>query len=375
MRLSLDGDTTVTPYCGAVSTSTKSAIVVGGGIVGLTSAWRLAKSGYHVTVFDPTPGRGATWAAAGMIAPHAEVAPGERANFELQRQALGAWQTLSGELEVQIGRRVHLHVTGTLLTGWDAGDRRLVDQFRQVADDFKVTSAIVRRDSHPEVFIGLSDRISTGLLLDGDAWLDPDQAVALLCEGLASLGVDVVTELVDSIEGTSSAVAIHYDGGSMRADAGILATGAFGLPDGATPSGEHSVRPVRGMTVRIDGIDRSSAPTLRCLVRGRPFYLVSRSGGYCVVGASSEESSGPLIEVGELQRLLRDALDVVPELESCSLVETRVGLRPASTNLEPFFEQWPERRWAWSSGHFRHGITLAPLTACSAVEFVERVTA
>ena len=310
-----------------------------------------------------------------MIAPHAEVAPGERANFDLQRQALGAWQTLSGELEAQIGRRVHLHVTGTLLTGWDAGDRRLVDQFRQVADDFKVTSAIVRRDSHPEVFIGLSDRISTGLLLDGDAWLDPDQAVAVLREGLASLGVDVVTEFVDSIEGTSSAVAIHYHGGSMRADAGILATGAFGLPDGATPSGEHSVRPVRGMTVRIDGIDRSSAPTLRCLVRGRPFYLVSRPGGYCVIGASSEERSGPLIEVGELQRLLRDALDVVPELEACSLVETRVGLRPASTNLEPFFEQWPERRWAWSSGHFRHGITLAPLTACSSLEFVDRVTA
>jgi len=154
-----------------------------------------------------------------------------------------------------------------------------------------------------------------------------------------------------------------------------LATGAFGLPRGASPLGNHAVRPVRGMTVRIDGIDRSHAPMLRCLVRGRPFYVVSRPGGYCVVGASSEERSGPLVEVGELQRLLRDALDVVPALEACSLYETRVGLRPASNDLEPFFEEWVARRWAWSSGHYRHGVTLAPLWAHRSLEFVRQVTA
>jgi glycine oxidase len=358
-----------------VSTSTKSTIVVGGGIVGLTSAWRLARGGYHVTLLDPSPGHGATWAAAGMIAPHAEVAPGERANFDLQRQALTAWQLLSQEFHDILGHGVDISVTGTLLTGWDASDRRLVEQFRHVADDFDVTSTLVRRDSHPELFTGLTDRISSGLLLDGDAWLDPDQVITVLREGLATLGVDVVTETVRLIEGNEEGVRIHHDKGSLSADAGILATGAFGLPEGATPTGEHAVRPVRGMTVRIDGIDRASAPTLRCLVRGRPFYMVSRPGGYCVIGASSEERAGPLIELGELQRLLRDALDVVPELEACSLYETRVGLRPASTNLEPFFEEWSPRRWAWSSGHFRHGVTLAPLSARLSVEFVDRMTA
>jgi len=188
------------------------------------------------------------------------------------------------------------------------------------------------------------------------------------------LGVEMIARRVHAIEGDSSGVRVHYEDGLLCADAGILATGALGLPEGATPTGEHAVRPVRGMTVRVNGVDRSGAPTLRCLVRGRPFYMVSRPGGYCVIGASSEERSGPLIEVGELQRLLRDALDVVPELETFSLLETRVGLRPASTNLEPFFEEWPNRRWAWSSGHFRHGVTLAPLTSHSAVDFVNEVT-
>lgn len=355
--------------------TTKSTIVVGAGIIGLTTAWRLARNGYDVTLFDPTPGRGATWAAAGMIAPHAEVAPGERANFELQREALTAWRLFADECESVVGRRIDLTVTGTLLTGWDASDRRLLDQFRVVATGYDVTSVVVRRDSHPELFVGLSDRVSSGLLLDGDAWLDPDQVVDILRDGLGSLGVRMVHETVESIEGNESGVRVHHDSGSTIADAGVLATGAFGLPRGASPQGRHAVRPVRGMTVRVDGVDRSRAPMLRCLVRGRPFYVVSRPGGYCVLGASSEERSGPLVEVGELQRLLRDALDVVPALETSSLYETRVGLRPASNDLEPFFEEWTQRRWAWSSGHYRHGVTLAPLWAHRSLDFVREVTA
>src|ERR1700692_2082127 len=74
-------------YSVAESVTSKSAVVVGGGIVGLTSAWRLARHGCQVTLMDPAPGRGATWAAAGMIAPSAEISPGEQANFELQRHA------------------------------------------------------------------------------------------------------------------------------------------------------------------------------------------------------------------------------------------------------------------------------------------------
>ena len=358
-----------------MATTTKSTLVVGAGIIGLTCAWRLARSGLEVTVFDPAPGRGATWAAAGMIAPHAEVAPGERENFELQRGALTAWQLLAGDLERLVGARIDIHVTGTLLTAWDASDRRLLEQYLKVANDYGVSSAVVRRESHPEVFVALSDRITSGLLLEGDGWLDPDQAVRVLDEGLRSLGVRIVRESVHEIEGDASGVVVHHDSGATRAHAGIVATGAFGLPRGATPSGEHAVRPVRGMTVRVEGIDRSQSPTLRCLVRGRPFYVVSRPGGYCVLGASSDERTGTLVEVGELQRLLRDALDVVPALESASLVETRVGLRPASHDLAPFLEEWTAMRWAWSSGHYRHGVTLAPLWAERALDFVRGVSA
>jgi glycine oxidase len=98
--------------------------------------------------------------------------------------------------------------------------------------------------------------------------------------------------------------------------------------------------------------------------------MVSRPGGYCVLGASSDEQRDLVVEVGELQRLLRNALDLVPSLESAAIIETRQGLRPASKSLSPFFEV-VDGRWAWVSGHYRHGVTLAPLAANEALNFAK----
>ena len=128
-----------------------------------------------------------------------------------------------------------------------------------------------------------------------------------------------------------------------------------------------------GVTVRVLGPDRSDVATVRALVRGRAFYMVSRPGGYCVLGATAEERHEPVLEVGELQRLLRDALDVVPALENAHVLEHRLGLRPASPDLEPFFEVLGASRWAWISGHYRHGVTLAPLAALEALHFIQEI--
>jgi glycine oxidase len=131
---------------------------------------------------------------------------------------------------------------------------------------------------------------------------------------------------------------------------------------------------VRGVTVRVQGPDRSDVATVRAFVRGRAFYMVSRPGGYCVLGATAEERQESVLEVGELQRLLRDALDVVPVLEDAHVIEYRLGLRPTSPDLEPFFETLGASRWAWVSGHYRHGVTLAPLAASEALAFVKETS-
>jgi glycine oxidase len=359
-------------YAGGVSAAKQTVLIVGAGIVGLTSAFRLARAGHAVTLFDPSPAQGATWAAAGMLAPSGEIAPGEESNYRLQRGALEAWRSLSDELAKVDGTQLAIHETGTLIVGWDASDRRQIEQFIGVAKSFDAAHGVVERSTAPELFVGLSDRIREGVVMAGDAWLDPDEAVALLLKGLALLGVEVVHQRVVRVDTKDGGVVAETNDEQFTGDTGVLATGASALPLGVSTSGEHAVRPVRGLTVRVQGLDRSAQPVVRAYVRGRAFYMLSRPGGYCVLGATSDERSEPVVEMGELSRLLRDALDIVPDLETAGMIETRSGLRPASTDLRPFFEELEPKGWAWSSGHYRHGVTLAPLAALDALHFIER---
>jgi glycine oxidase len=351
-----------------VSSKSGAALVVGGGIIGTTSAFLLAREGWRVTLFDPAPGSGATWAAAGMLAPSAEASPGERGSYERQRGAVAAWRDIARQIYDVTSETLDVIETGTLLVGFDASDRRLVEQFEYVAYDFGVSYQPVTREIHPSYFVGLSPRIHEGLFLDGDAWLDPDEAMRLLTDAGREVGVEIVRQRVESVASLHDHVEALTNEGTYRGDIGVLATGAAALPKGVAERVGHSVRPVRGMTVRVSGLDRSSQPVVRAFVRGRSFYVVSRPGGYCVLGASLDEQGDLVVEVGELQRLLRDALDVVPALESAGVVETRQGLRPATGDLAPFLEVVDER-WAWVSGHYRHGVTLAPLSANDVVQF------
>jgi glycine oxidase len=353
-----------------VSSKNGAALVVGGGIIGTASAFRLAREGWHVTMFDATPGSGATWAAAGMLAPSAEVAPGERRNYELQRTAVSAWRDVARELVEVTGESLDIVETGTLLVGYDVSDRRLVEQFEYVAQEFGVGYERVTRESNPSYFEGLTPRIRDGVYLAGDAWLDPDHAMKLLSDASCALGVEVVRQRADTVTSFDDHIEVTTEEGVTKGDVGLLATGASVLPKGVAENVEHSIRPVRGMTVRVSGFDRSAQPVVRAFVRGRSFYVVSRPGGYCVLGASSDEQSELVVEVGELQRLLRDALDVVPSLEAARVVETRQGLRPATSDLSPFLEV-VDTRWAWASGHYRHGVTLAPLTALEVTRFAK----
>jgi glycine oxidase len=306
-----------------------------------------------------------------MVAPSAEIAPGERSNYELQRGALAAWRGVARTLGSVAGEEMTIAQTGTLFVGWDASDRRLIEQYAQVATEFRAPMETVTRTGSPELFEGVSPRISEGLLMEGDAWVNPDQIVRMLLKGLGLLGVRVIREEVTSIGSDAQHVVASTGTDEIRGDRGILATGAQGLPKGALASGDNVVRPIRGVTVRVQGIDRSAQPIVRAFVRGRAFYMVSRPGGYCVLGATAEERAEAVLEVGELQRLLRDALDIVPELETAQVLDTRMGLRPASANLEPFFEVLVTRGWAWSSGYYRHGVALAPIAAEHALHFVE----
>ena len=88
----------------------KSSIVVGGGIIGLLSAYRLAQAGFSVDLFDPHIAKGATYAAAGMLAPGGEITSGEQSQYLVQLKSTPSWELLSHDRDLRRKRRIGFRV-------------------------------------------------------------------------------------------------------------------------------------------------------------------------------------------------------------------------------------------------------------------------
>jgi glycine oxidase len=157
------------------------------------------------------------------------------------------------------------------------------------------------------------------------------------------------------------------DGTTLAADTVVLAAGAWSGQLAPVP-----VRPVKGQTVRL----RLAGPhrlahVVRATVRGTPVYVVPRSDGRLVVGASSEEAGFDLTtRAGAVYELLRDAQSVLPELGEAELEELCTGLRPGSNDNGPLLGPSGVDGLVLATGHYRNGILLAPVTADAIAAYV-----
>src|SRR5690349_8227337 len=87
-------------------------VIVGGGVIGLAAAYRLAEQGARVRLVDASGGRGASWVAAGMLAPVSEASFGEDELTRLNLAAVPAFQRFAAELAARTGQPVGLRTEG-----------------------------------------------------------------------------------------------------------------------------------------------------------------------------------------------------------------------------------------------------------------------
>jgi glycine oxidase len=351
-------------------------VVVGGGVIGLAVAWRASSAGAAVTVVDPSPGRGSSWAAAGMLAPVGEAHFGEDDLTRLNVAAARAWPAFARDLEAAAGRSVHYRSGGSLLVAADASDREAIgDVLRyQVALGLAATrlgSAECRR-AEPLLAPG----ISGGVELVEDHQVDNRLVIGALVEACGAGGVsfadDHVSEITSDTSGVTGTTLRH--GGHLAAGSVVLAAGCWsgqvaGVPGALRPP----VRPVKGLTIRLrapDGVPRL-ARTLRGLVRGRTCYLVPRADGTVVVGATVEEKGFDLaVQVGSVVDLLADARRLIPVVDEYELCETTTGLRPGSPDNAPIVGTTGPAGLIVATGHYRNGFLLAPVTADEVVRLL-----
>jgi glycine oxidase len=351
---------------------TGEVVVVGGGVIGLGIAWRAAQAGTAVTVVDQDPGRGASWAAAGMLAPVTEVHYGERPLLGLNLAAADRWPGFAAELEEAAGRPVGYRPGGTLAVARDADDNAALEDLYQ----FQLRSGLqverLRGRECRQLEPGLHPGIRGGVLAPGDHQVDNRALVEALLVACDRAGVRIVPGRVAELAaGGDRVTGVVLAGGErLAADAVVLAAGCWsGSLGGLAAEALVPVRPVKGQLLYLRG--PADQPLCQRNVRGLEVYVVPRGDGRVVVGATVEEQGfDTRVTAGAVGDLLRAALELLPDVAELELAETVVGLRPGSPDNAPILGPAGPEGLVVATGHYRNGILLTPVTADAIAELL-----
>ncbi|MFF9182258.1 glycine oxidase ThiO [Streptomyces misionensis] len=351
------------------TSDTSDVLVVGGGIIGLVTAWRAAQRGLATAVVDPAPGGGAAQVAAGMLAAVTELHYGEETLLALNLRSARRYPEFAAELTEASGRDLGYRRCGTLAVALDADDRAHLRELHALQQRCGLESQWLSGRECRRLEPMLAPGVRGGLRVDGDHQIDPRRLAAALLTACERAGVvfhRVWAERLDVAGGRAAGVTTA-DGTALPAGRVVLAGGSLsgrlaGVPREVLPP----VRPVKGQVLRLT-VPQRYAPflsrTVRAVVRGGQVYLVPRENGELVVGATSEELGwDTTVTAGGVYELLRDAHELVPGITELPLTETRAGLRPGSPDNAPLLGPSGLDGLLLATGHHRNGVLLTPVT-------------
>ena len=152
-------------------------------------------------------------------------------------------------------------------------------------------------------------------------------------------------------------------GTRIEADQVVIAAGVWSSSiTGIPPDARVPLRPVKGQTLRMH--DPSGPGLLTRVLRMSPGYVVPRGDGRYVLGATMEERGfDTTITAGAIFEQLRDAIELVPGIGEWVIDGLVAGLRPGTPDNAPVLGPGALEGLQWATGHYRHGILLAPVTA------------
>jgi glycine oxidase len=348
---------------------TPDVLVVGGGIIGLVTAWRAAQRGLATAVADPEPGGGAAQVAAGMLAAVTELHFGEQRLLGLNLASARRYPDFAAELTELTGHDLGYRRCGTLAVALDADDRAHLRELHALQRASGLESQWLSGRDCRRLEPMLAPGVRGGLRVDGDHQIDPRRLAGALVAACERAGVVLHRVWAErlTVQRDRATGCVLRDGTTLGAGQVVLAAGSLsgrlaGVPDEVLPP----VRPVKGQVLRLTVPERY-APflnrTVRAVVRGSHVYLVPRLSGELVVGATSEELGwDTTVTAGGVYELLRDAHELVPGITELPLAEARAGLRPGSPDNAPLLGPTALDGLLLATGHHRNGVLLTPVT-------------
>ena len=339
----------------------RSIAVAGGGIIGLSIAWRLAQRGIRVTVFDKGEiGGEASWAAAGMLSPGGEVeSPSEFASLVVRSRVL--YPAFVRELQDSTKLAIDYQECGALDLAFsrqeaDALESRAALQAEMGIESKSVTPNTVRA-FWPRV---RDEGLIASRFYPNDAVVNPREVVLALASACRTLGVSIAQHCaLEGADISEAQTSIKTSTGLSSFDALVIAAGAWS--DSIRASGVPTIpsaRPVKGHLIGY----QQPLQTCNTIIRRGHTYVIQRANGLLVVGASTElVGFNRDVDSGITGALAQSASFLLPHLSETTPSETWIGFRPGSDQLH--IGPWHSKRLYLAYGHLRNGILLAPLTA------------
>jgi glycine oxidase len=333
---------------------TWDAIIVGAGIIGLSLAIELDKQGLRVLVVEKgEPGREASWAAGGMLVDFpGETRPELR---ELATASARIYPEFVRELEEASGLKIDLRSVGTLIltrvdTGLrpgSAGQSPATTQACALPRPLAELEPALRGDNLDALFVP-------------ERCVDPRDLTAAAIAAARHRGIDFSSgDQVLAVE-VEDGEACGVRTNKTRFAAGVVVNCAGAW---AGQIGPHAfpTRPVKGQMLCVITPEKEM---VRHVVRAPDVYLIPRSDGRMLIGATSEDVGFDKRTVPEaILKLRQAAIDLVPKLTDARFLDAWAGLRPGTADGLPILGATPTPGYFVATGHFRDGILLAPVTA------------
>jgi glycine oxidase len=348
-------------------TESFDVIVIGGGVIGLAAAWRLAERGASVLVLERgRAGSGTSHVAAGMLAPVAEADPFEEPLLRLGIDGAREYPDFIAELKDRTGMDPGYLQCGTLMVARDRDEAESLEREHHVRERLDLEVSRLRPSQARALEPAMAPTVRGALELRDDHAIDPRMLTSALAEAVRRAGGSVRegTEVKalelhgDAVQGARLGSGESVAGQTVVVAAGVWSGQLAGIPDEV----QVPLRPVKGQILRLH--DPSGPGLLTRVLRMRPTYLVPRGDGRYVLGATMEERGfDTTVTAGAAFELLRDGIELIPGISELVLDELSAGLRPGTPDNAPVIGPGLVEGLFWATGHYRHGILLAAKTA------------
>ncbi len=357
-------------YDGLLSMSTAyDAIVIGGGIIGCSVAWRLAQTKRRVALVERgRVGGEASSAAGGILVPTAspDVTPPLLRFWSTSNQM---YPSFVEEVRGLTGEAFEFRVPGRLIVAVTDEEEAQLRAMLALQAPAGIRAEWLSGEAARAAEPALNPRVQAGVLLPDHGLVDNGRLTHAVGSAVRRSGGDVFESCLvtgfqldgDRVTGVDTLT------GSLTSPIVVNCAGSWsGLVDARA---KKPVRPAKGQALAVD---RGSMP-LNYIVQGPGVSAVPRADGRTILGATVHDVGFDKdVQASAIARLFQGAAQLLPGLEQARFIDAWAGLRPLCPDHLPLLGPDPEIRGLyWATGHFSMGILCAPVTAKAIADLVD----